>query len=296
MTNKKIICWWSGGITSAVACKIAIDMFGLDNCMIVMIDTKNEHYDTYRFKDDCAKWYGKKIESITGIGEDYKNIKDVWRKHKSLNVATGAICSTQLKRRVREKWQDSVEFDHQVFGFEFDKKEFNRANSIRMNHVKAKGIYPLLMMGYDKDDCLKIVEDAGIEIPLMYQMGFRNNNCFGTGCVQGGIGYWQKMKKDFPDKFNEMAKMEHELTEIKGEPVTMLKDQTKEATKKVEETGLKWMQFIFLKKHPDYPNVICIDDKSEMEVKPLFECNGFCGTNDLNPPTETGTQINFQFD
>ena len=56
------------------------------------------------------------------------------------------------------------------------------------------------------------------------------------------------------------------------------------------------MQFIFLKKHPDYLDVICIDDKPEMEVKPLFECNGFCGTNDLNARTETEGQINFQFD
>ena len=40
---EKIIGWWSGGITSAVACKIAIDMYGVDNCRIIMIDTKNEH-------------------------------------------------------------------------------------------------------------------------------------------------------------------------------------------------------------------------------------------------------------
>jgi len=37
---KKIICWWSGGITSAVACKIAIDSFGIENCQVIMIDTK----------------------------------------------------------------------------------------------------------------------------------------------------------------------------------------------------------------------------------------------------------------
>lgn len=287
--EKKIICWWSGGITSAVACKVAIDLYGKDNCMVVMIDTCNEHEDTYRFKEDCAKWYGKEIGVITEVGRDYESIQDVWRKHKSLNVAHGAICSTQLKRRVREKWQEDIEFDHQVFGFEFDKKEFNRAKSLTMNHVKAKAIYPLLMLGYDKDKCLEIVQEAGIEIPLMYQMGFRNNNCFGTGCVQGGIGYWQKMQRDFPDKFDKMANMEHELTELKGQPVTMLKDQSKTA----KESG---NVLVFLRKHPDYPGLKCIDDMPQCEVKPLFECNGFCGTNDLNPRIETEGQINFQFD
>jgi 3'-phosphoadenosine 5'-phosphosulfate sulfotransferase (PAPS reductase)/FAD synthetase len=289
MDKKDVICWWSGGITSAVACKVAIDLFGIDRCRVVMIDTFNEHPDTYRFKEDCSKWYGKQIEVITDIGKQYENIQDVWRKHKSLNVATGAICSTQLKRRVREKWQETIDYDYQVFGFEFDKKEFNRAKSLEMNHPKAKSIYPLLMFGYDKDKCIEIVQEAGIEIPIMYKMGFRNNNCFGTGCVQGGIGYWQKMKRDFPDKFNEMADMEHELTALKGSPVTMLKDQSKSA----KETG---NILVFLRKHPDYPNLKSIDDMPECEVKPLFECNGFCGTNDLIPRSDSENQINFQFE
>lgn len=305
--DNKVICWWSGGITSAVACKVSISLFGKDNCRVIMIDTQNEDEDTYRFLLDCEIWYGVKIEVITGIsgsvqsenttyvdiGNKYNSIEDVWKNHKSLNVATGAICSSQLKRRVREKWQELNDFDYQVFGFEFDKKEFNRANGLSKNHPKAKSIYPLLMMGYNKEDCLKIVAEAGIEIPRTYKLGFRNNNCFNTGCVQGGIGYWQKMKRDFPDKFKKMANMEHELTLLRGEPVTMLKDQGGVSKKKVEETGIKWKQFIFLEKHPDYPELKCIGDMKEQEVKPLFECSGFCGTNDLNEINETEKEINF---
>lgn len=296
MNNKTIVCWWSGGITSAVACKIAIDIFGIDSCRVIMIDTKNEDEDTYRFKRDCENWYGKSIEVITEIGHEYESIQDVWKKHKSLNVATGAICSTQLKRRVREKWQSENAYDHQVFGFEFDRKEFNRADALSKNHPKAKGIYPLLMMGYDKDKCLDVVKNAGIEIPRMYKLGFRNNNCFKTGCVQGGIGYWQKMKIDFPDKFNDMADMEHQLTDIKGEPVTMLKDQSNEAKKLVDQSGVKWKAFIFLKKHPNYPDVKCLDDMKKQEVKPLFECNGFCGTNDLVERSSTEGELNLDWE
>jgi hypothetical protein len=32
--DKTIICWWSGGITSAVACKIAINLFGGKKCRL----------------------------------------------------------------------------------------------------------------------------------------------------------------------------------------------------------------------------------------------------------------------
>jgi hypothetical protein len=235
---------------------------------------------------------GDPSDTFIDIGYDYESIQDVWRKHKSLNVATGAICSTQLKRRVREQWQKTNEYTHQVFGFEFDKKEFNRALSMHMNHPKSKPIFPLMMLGYNKEKCLEIVSEAGIEVPIMYKLGFQNNNCFGTGCVQGGIGYWQKMKRDFPEKFDEMADMEHELTDLRGEPVTMLKDQSNEAKEKAKED--RSLALVFLKKHQSYPELKCLDDMPECKVEPLMECNGFCGVNELLPKNNTEKQINFQ--
>jgi 3'-phosphoadenosine 5'-phosphosulfate sulfotransferase (PAPS reductase)/FAD synthetase len=260
---------------------------------VIMIDTENEHPDTYRFKKDCEDWYGIPIEVITGIGEKYGNIFDVWRKHKSLNTATGAICSTNLKRLVREKWEkNNSDYTHQVFGFEFDKKEFNRALSMTMNHgERVKAIYPLLMLGLDKKDCIDIVTEANIEIPEMYKLGFQNNNCFSTGCVQGGIGYWQKMQKEFPDKFKVMADLEHELTDLKGEPVAMLKDQSNEAKEKYKKN--KKDILVFLIKHPDYPNNKCLDDMPLRKVEPLFECNGMCGINDLVDRNKTEKEIAF---
>ena len=278
LNDKSVICWWSGGVTSAVACKVAIDLYGHEKCRVIMQDTHNEHPDTYRFKDDCSKWYGLEIEVISAIGNKYESIEQLWRKHLSLNVATGAVCSYKLKRVVREEWQKNNEFSYQVFGFEFDSKEFKRALSLGLNHSKAKPIFPLMMMGYDKKDCIKILNDAEILIPEPYRLGLSNNNCFKTGCVQGGIGYWKKLQKDFPDKFNKMADLEHELTDIKGEPVTMLKDQSGIAKELAKE--YKPSQFVFLKKHPKYSNK-CLDDMTGREPEPLADCNGFCGTNDL---------------
>lgn len=287
--EQKVICWWSGGITSAVACKVAIDLFGADACIVIFIDTKNEDEDTYRFKSDCEKWYNKKIINYSRIGEDYKSIQDVWRKYKSLNVAHGAVCSSELKRTARQQIQDQIPYKYQVFGFEFDKKEFNRAKSLAMQHADSKPIFPLLLFGYDKKKCLKLVQEAGLTVPRAYQWGFNNNNCLGTGCVQGGIGYWQKMKKDFPEKFDSMAKMEHELTDLKGKPVTMLKDQSKEA----KESG---NELVFLKPHPKYPNLKSLLDMKGRPSEPLMECNGFCGTNDLNERSATEKEINFDIE
>jgi len=278
----KIICWWSGGITSAVACKIAIDHYGKENCRSIFIDTGNEDYDTYRFKLDCQKWYAIEIETITGLSSDkFPTIQSVWRHYKSLNVANGAICSSTLKRDVRLKWQKNNKYRFQVFGFDID--EPKRAKGMALNYPKAKAIYPLLLFAYSKKDCLNIVEEAGIKVPRAYLLGFKNNNCLQTMCIQGGIGYWQKVGRDMPEKFNTMSAMEHELTELKGEPVTMLRDQSKGG-------GL-----VFLKPHKDYPEIKDISMMKGREPEPLMECNGFgCAVNDLQPKNKTENEINYQ--
>lgn len=289
----KIIGWWSGGGTSAVACALMLEMGNPEEIEIVMIDTFNEDPDTYRFKEDCEKLYNKKIHVISTqdfeVLKHYTSVKVTWYKHVSLNTANGAICSSVMKRRVREEFQKSVpDIKYQVFGFEAEPKEFNRSLALKMNHPKANPVYPLLYFGYTKKMCLQYLEDRGIRVPNTYLLGFQNNNCFSTGCVQGGIGYWQKMAREFPEKFEDMAQVEHELTELKGSPVTMLKDQSKVAKATVKETGIKWKQFVFLKPHPDYPELKSLADMEGREPEPLMECHGMCSLNDLNPKKDIG--------
>ena len=43
----------------------------------------------------------------------------------------------------------------------------------------------------------------------MYDLGYQNNNCI--GCVKGGMGYWNKIRQDFPEVFEQMAKLEREV-------------------------------------------------------------------------------------
>jgi hypothetical protein len=61
------------------------------------------------------------------------------------------------------------------------------------------------------------VKQLGIEVPAMYKLGFNNNNCI--GCVKGGAGYWNQIRKHFPEQFDRMAKIEREVGHscIKGQ-------------------------------------------------------------------------------
>lgn len=42
----------------------------------------------------------------------------------------------------------------------------------------------------------------------MYKLGYNNNNCI--GCFKGGMGYWNKIRKDFPEVFEEVSQVEQE--------------------------------------------------------------------------------------
>lgn len=261
-----VLGWWSGGLASATACKKAQEKYGHENVIFIMIGTlDNEHEDTYRFKLDCEKWYKKEI--ITIQSKKYETIQDVWYGCLGLNFATGAKCSSDLKREVRQDYIKRQPFSYQVFGF--DKSEKKRIKGMDKNNYHLNPVYPISEM--TKNECLKFVNDAGILEPEPYRLGYRNNNCFKTGCVQGGIGYWQKIGRDFPDKFNTMAALEHELTDLKGQPVYILSDQSDNQKRPV-----------FLKPHPKYPEIKHIAQMKGRAVEPLSDCNGFCGKHEVN--------------
>ena len=52
-------------------------------------------------------------------------------------------------------------------------------------------------------------ERLGLKRPAMYDLGYNINNCI--GCVKGGMGYWNKIRVDFPDIFESRSKLEREI-------------------------------------------------------------------------------------
>lgn len=198
-----IIAWFSCGATSAVACKMALSMY--DNVHIVYIETGSGHPDNKRFLQDCERWYGQKIEVLRN--KNYKDVDDVITRKKYINSPHGAPCTYLLKKEVRYKFEDSIgEWEGQVLGFDYCQREINRAIRFKQQNPKTKPLFPLIEKKISKQDALGMLKLAGIEIPTMYKLGYSNNNCI--GCVKGGIGYWNKIREDFPDRFQRMAEVE----------------------------------------------------------------------------------------
>lgn len=199
--ENRTVCWFSCGAASAVATKKAKEIYG--HVHIVYCDTGSEHEDNKRFLRDCEKWFGQEITILKS--DKYSDAWDVFLKTRYLSGIKGARCTTELKKVLRNKYQEID--DRQVFGF--DASENIRAERFKENNPEIILCTPLIDLGLTKKDCFVELERAGITLPMMYRLGYKNNNCI--GCVKGQSGYWNKIRKDFPDVFNRMAKIERQL-------------------------------------------------------------------------------------
>jgi 3'-phosphoadenosine 5'-phosphosulfate sulfotransferase (PAPS reductase)/FAD synthetase len=200
----RIVSWFSCGEPSAVATKIALDKMVYDHDVVVAYcDTGSEHPDNVRFMADVEKWLGFKTTILKS--EKYADIWEVFEKTRWLVGVNGARCTTELKKKLRQDFEQSG--DIQVFGYTIEEKE--RLQRFEKNNPEMNIWTPLIDMGLSRADCHEIVWQARIDTPEMYNLGYLNNNCI--GCVKGQSGYWNKIRKDFPEVFNRMAKVEREL-------------------------------------------------------------------------------------
>jgi hypothetical protein len=199
----RTVCWFSCGAASAVATKIALaerERERESELIIAYTEVKEEHPDNKRFLADCEEWFGQKIEIL---GNDFydRSIYRVFEKN-YIRTPKGAPCTRALKKQIRERFEKPT--DRQVFGYTAEEQA--RLDRFIDANADVNIWTPLIEKGLGKEDCLAMLKNAGIELPAMYKLGYHNNNCI--GCVKGGMGYWNKIKVDFPEHFDRMAKLE----------------------------------------------------------------------------------------
>jgi 3'-phosphoadenosine 5'-phosphosulfate sulfotransferase (PAPS reductase)/FAD synthetase len=196
------VSWFSCGAPSAVATKLAIASGIVPR--IFYCEVEQEHPDNQRFLKDCERWFGIDIE-VLGNDDFSRSTDEVFRKTKFLVGPTGARCTSELKKSLR--WQHGRPDDIVIMGYTVDEEK--RVNRLLQSEPMLAILPILIERKLTKSDCLSIVKRAGIKLPEMYELGYRNNNCI--GCVKGQAGYWNKIRVDFPERFNEMAQIERQL-------------------------------------------------------------------------------------
>lgn len=206
-TPKRIVIWFSAGVTSAIAAKLAWEQWRDSGVPVLLVntDTGSEDEDNYRFMADVSAWLGLPVTVIRS--EKFANTFEVYDHTGFMKNQWGAKCTTELKKKPRQKFQQSG--DLQIFGFDINER--GRAHRFVENNPEVWANFPLIDVGLDKATCRQMLVGAGVQEPRTYGEGFQNANCLNFGCVKGGIGYWNHIRKVRPHVFKRMAKKEREL-------------------------------------------------------------------------------------
>lgn len=204
MREKLKVCWISAGVSSFIAGYLERD--SIDK--YIYIDIDDQHEDSIRFIKDCEAVLGKPIEILKSAYGSVDNAAKAFGYYRITRTGF-APCTNWLKKRVRKEW----EYEHSEYDITYvwgmDLNERHRADVIKETMTEFEHCFPLIDRELTKADCHGMLRSLGIKRPLMYDLGYNNNNCI--GCVKGGMGYWNKIRVDFPDVFERRAKVEREM-------------------------------------------------------------------------------------
>lgn len=210
----RTLSWFSCGAASAVASKLAVEKYR-DTTVVVYCDTmRSEHPDNARFFREVQDWLGVQIQTIAS--EKYESVDEVFERTGYMAGIYGARCTTEMKKLPRFAFQEPD--DIHVFGFTAD--ETKRIVNFEANNPELR--LDWVLRHTTKDMALGTLVKAGIQLPKMYGLGYKNNNCL--GCVKAtSARYWNQIRRDFPEVFERRSQQSRQLgvrlTRVRGKRV-----------------------------------------------------------------------------
>ncbi len=227
MHDQKIVVWFGAGAASAVAAKKAVELYSKRN-EVTVINTPilEEHEDNRRFVKDVEEWIQHPIIELRNMDFPNSSIMEVFRKRRYISGIEGAPCTMVLKKEARYQYESTHTIDWHVLGFTID--EWPRQKKFNLNE-RGNTIPILITDLIEKSDCFRILRNAGIRRPIVYDLGLPNGNCL--GCVKAtSPTYWNLIRKIAPQRFLEIALLSRELrvrlVRVKGKRIFI--DELKE--------------------------------------------------------------------
>lgn len=205
--KERILVWFSCGAPSAVAAKLTIaECAQTHEVLVVNCDTRpSEHDDNYRFSQQIEAWLGQPIIYIRS--DKYANVDDVVERTRYMSGPKGARCTTELKKLPRFAFQRPD--DIHVFGYTWGERGKRRRDFVN-NNPELRLKWTLIEQRWTKAMCLEELARAGIAEPVMYRLGFDNNNC--PGCLKASSPwYWDMVRRHFPAVFQKRCEQSRKL-------------------------------------------------------------------------------------
>lgn len=225
ISSMSVIVTLSGGRASAWCANWALTNFPKRDVILYFNDTKWEHPDLYRFLADLERYFKHPIMRDS----DGRSPEELFYDHHALANNWMPFCSHELKAlRLQKFFRDG---DVLVFGIGIEEKH----RAVRLvqiykglaatRHKSAALRFPLIENQVTSQQVNEFIDSTGIEVPLLYRLGFQHNNCSG-GCVRAGKKHWKLLLEKLPKVYAERERVEEEFRESFNKDVHFLKDET----------------------------------------------------------------------
>tara|TARA_Y100000310_G_C20379079_1_gene667177 strand:- start:59 stop:730 length:672 start_codon:yes stop_codon:yes gene_type:complete len=189
----KIACFGCGVNSVAGLLKYGLDAYD----EIIFADTGSEKPETYSYLNWIIK---DKKWPITIIDDHYgKSLYDYYFEKKTYPSKVFRTCTSKfkinpLRRYLRKKYGKKETFEMTVY---ISHEEFHRMKTSDVKYQKLN--YPLVYDKIDRNDCLKIIQDAGYKIPI-------KSGCY--MCPFSKKADWSELKVKHPDLFDKSLQLE----------------------------------------------------------------------------------------
>ena len=200
--------WFSCGAASAVAAHQTLKLYvSTHNIRIINNPVIEEDEDNRRFLHDVEHWLGVSIEFAINPKYTHCSAVEVWDQRAFMSGPLGAPCTIELKKKARQHWEATNTAHWHVLGFTAEE----RPRYERFIESERSNLLPVLIdAGITKQQCIDIVQAAGIQPPRLYKLGYPNANCI--GCVKAtSPTYWNHVRKHHPEVFQQRAEQSRRI-------------------------------------------------------------------------------------
>ena len=206
-----------GGGTNSTAMLIECAKRGIDVEYILFADTGGERPHTYAYVEMFSKWcVDNGLPRIHTVKRKITLETDCLRRGALPSIAYGfKTCSQRWKIGPQDKYLNNCDSTKEEWAegrkitklIGFDADESHRTKDFEDKKYIAK--YPLVEWDMGRDECIKVIEDAGLCLP-------GKSACF--FCPSSKASEIRQLAKVYPDLADRAIAMERnaELTQVKG--------------------------------------------------------------------------------
>jgi hypothetical protein len=220
---------YGGGVQSTAAMVLAArGEIDFPLFIFANVGNKAEHPASIAYVRDVAAPFAEKhgIELVTvhatygGEPTDlYERVATGVGKSKSVHIPvfqsrTGAPSSRRctwdykivpIQRELRRRGASKK--NPAVVGLGISLDEIHRAKTSAGPRLAQVNEYPLLDLGLRRSDCMTVIADAGLPIPIKSSCWF---------CPYHSLNTWRRLKRESPELFEHAEQLERQMNESRG--------------------------------------------------------------------------------